>query len=32
MPLKHEVKNQYSGPKDGRQMFDPQKYPALMRK
>jgi hypothetical protein len=32
MPLKHEVKNQYSGPKDGRMRFDPERHPNLMRK
>jgi hypothetical protein len=28
----YEVSNPYSGPKDGRQFFDPEKYPEFMRK
>lgn len=32
LPLMREVSNVWSGPKDGRQMFDPQKHPKLMRK
>jgi hypothetical protein len=31
MPVKDDVQNQY-GPKDGRQHFDPQERPDLMRK
>ena len=32
LPLKHEVSNQFDGPKDGRQRFDPTEFPKLMRK
>jgi hypothetical protein len=32
LPVIDEVANQYSGPKDGKQHFDPRKHPQLMRK
>jgi len=32
LPIMDEVANQYSGPKDGNQHFDPRKHPQLMRK
>jgi hypothetical protein len=32
LPVLHEVANQYSGPKDGKQRFDPRRHPRLMRK
>ncbi len=32
VPVMDEVANQYSGPKDGKQHFDPRRYPRLMRK
>ena len=32
LPVLDEVVNQYSGPKDGKQRFDPQRHPRLMRK
>jgi hypothetical protein len=32
LPVMDEVVNQYSGPKDGKQHFDPRKHPQLMRK
>lgn len=32
LPVLDEVANQYSGPKDGKQRFDPDRYPQLMRK
>lgn len=32
LPVLHEVANQYSGPKDGKQRFDPRRHPHLMRK
>jgi hypothetical protein len=32
LPVLDEVVNQYSGPKDGKQRFDPRRHPRLMRK
>jgi hypothetical protein len=32
LPVMDEVANQFSGPKDGKQHFDPRKHPHLMRK
>ena len=32
LPVMDDVANQYSGPKDGKQHFDPRKHPQLMRK
>jgi len=32
LPVMDEVVNQYSGPKDGKQRFDPRRHPHLMRK
>jgi hypothetical protein len=32
LPVVDEVANQYDGPKDGKQRFNPRKYPDLMRK
>ena len=32
LPVLDEVANQYSGPKDGKQRFDPRRHPRLMRK
>lgn len=32
LPVLDEVANQYDGPKDGKQRFDPRRYPRLMRK
>jgi len=32
LPVLDDVANQYSGPKDGKQRFDPRRYPHLLRK
>ena len=32
LPVKHEIVNQYDDPKDGKQRFDPERFPELMRK
>ena len=32
LPVLDEVASQYSGPKDGKQRFDPRRHPRLMRK
>ena len=32
LPVLDEVANQYSGPKDGKQHFDPRRHARLMRK
>ena len=32
LPLLDEVVSQYCGPKDGKQRFDPRRYPQLLRK
>lgn len=32
LPIKRDVRDQYGGPKDGKQRFDPARHPELMRK